>query len=106
MSVNNDQTRLKHMWQASHEIIQFTKAAKRDDLETDIKLLRAVCMSLGIIGEAANYVSEEFQRQHAEIIWGKIIGMRNFIIHQYFYVDNDIVWDTATQAVPTLIDQL
>ena len=101
-----DRVRLLHMQDAAREVILFTTGATRDSLVTDLKLVRALSMSIGIIGEAAVNVSPEFREANPGIPWRQIIGMRNFLIHAYFNSDLDILWNTATQAVPDLVVQL
>jgi uncharacterized protein with HEPN domain len=59
-----------------------------------------------IIGEAASRISEETQERLHEIPWRQIIGMRQWIVHRYERVDNAILWDTATQNLPTLIAEI
>jgi uncharacterized protein with HEPN domain len=59
-----------------------------------------------ISGEAARHVSAEFQREHPEVPWPAIIGMRHKIVHDYLSVDEDRVWRTATEELGELIDQL
>lgn len=106
MSSHDDKLRLRHMLDAAHEAMAFVADATREQLDTDIKLLRALSMSIGIIGEAASQVSTEFREAHPEIPWRQIIGMRNFLFHAYFQIDHDILWDTATVAVPELVEDL
>lgn len=57
---------------------------------------------LQIIGEAASAVSEDVRALAPDIPWPKIIGMRNVLVHGYFEIDTDIVWDAATRDVPAL----
>ena len=59
-----------------------------------------------MIGEAANTVSKETQAGHPEIPWRKMSGLRNRLIHGYFNVNLDIVWDTLRQDLPPLVEQL
>ncbi|MBI5561992.1 MAG: DUF86 domain-containing protein [Deltaproteobacteria bacterium] len=59
-----------------------------------------------IIGEAASKVSQETRDKYAAIPWIDIINMRNRLIHAYFDVDLDIVWDTAAKDIPLLIAEL
>ena len=66
----------------------------------------AVIQKLGIIGEAAGKVSPALRDQYAEVEWPKIVGMRNILVHSYFSVQLEIVWLTATQAVPVLREQV
>lgn len=106
MSANNPHVRLRHMLDAAREVVDFTTGRKRADLDTDQLLLRALSMSTGIIGEAASQLDDEFRQSYDSIPWRQIIGMRNFLFHEYFRVDPDILWQTVTRAVPPLIPQI
>jgi len=53
-----------------------------------------------ITGEAANGISMEFQKSHPSIPWKDIIAMRHLLVHQYFGIDKDEVWNTARQDLP------
>lgn len=101
-----DRLRLQHMLDFAKEAVAFTTQASRADLDRNLMLLRALSMSTGIIGEAASHISEGFRDAHPEIPWRKITTMRNFLFHEYFRVDPDILWNTATVSVPELIPQL
>lgn len=68
----------------------------------DETLTRAFIRSLEIIGEASKKVSPEFRESHPEIEWRAIAGLRDRLIHGYFGVDLDLVWDVVTQHVPRL----
>ena len=61
---------------------------------------------LEIIGEASRGISEEIRLAHLEIAWKKMTGMRDRLIHGYFDVNLDVVWETVTQDLPPLIAQL
>ena len=106
MSKSEDRLRLQHMLDAAQEIRQFTDDKSKQDLAEDILLLRAVSMSIGILGEAASRVSAEYKDVHPDIEWQPIIGMRNFLIHAYFKIDIEIIWDTITENIAPLITQL
>jgi uncharacterized protein with HEPN domain len=55
-----------------------------------------------IIGEAARNISEEFRGKHSRLPWGKMTGIRNKIIHEYFNINYAIVWDTVRDDLPGL----
>ena len=55
-----------------------------------------------LIGEAANGISERFRETHTKIPWKKIISMRHLLVHQYFGIDLDEVWNTAQKDLPEL----
>jgi len=66
----DDRIRLQHMLDAADAVAQFVTGHNRDQLETDIMLLRALSMSVGIIGEAASRVSDDYRNTHPEVPWG------------------------------------
>lgn len=68
----------------------------------DEVLQRACLRSLEVIGEAVKNLSEDFKADHIEIEWKKIAGMRDMLIHQYFGVDWQIVWDVLENKIPQL----
>lgn len=102
----SDRVRLRHMLDTAHEVVVFVAGETRESLDHDLKLVRALCMCIGIIGEAASNLSDELREQNPQIPWRQIIGMRNFLIHAYFSLDLDILWATATQSIPPLITEL
>lgn len=67
-------------------------------------LSRAVVRSLEIIGEASNKLNPDFKSDHPEIEWRKIISTRHKLIHDYFGVDYDIVWDIVSNKLLELLD--
>lgn len=68
----------------------------------DEKTKDAVVRNLEIIGEAANQVSKEIQHRYKEILWAQLIGLRHRLIHGYFVVDYDIVWEIISNELPGL----
>jgi uncharacterized protein with HEPN domain len=66
----------------------------------------AVVRQLEIIGEAARNISDEFREKHSTLPWGKMTGIRNKIIHEYFNVNFAIVWDTVQDDLPLLKNSL
>ncbi|MCC6612576.1 MAG: DUF86 domain-containing protein [Anaerolineae bacterium] len=102
----DDRLRLQHMLEAAREVQTFTQGRKREDLDTNKLLVRGLSMSTGIIGEAASHRAPERRDAHPEIPWRLIIGMRNVLIHEYFRVDLDLLWDTSVKSIPPLVTQL
>ena len=75
-------------------------------MEEDRMRLLAIVRLLEVIGEAANGVSEEFQREHPELPWQQMIATRNRLIHGYRDIDPDIVASIARTNLPTVIAAL
>ena len=92
---------LNHILEAIINIEDYVKnLTSSDDLIKDKKTRDAVLRSFQVIGEATNNLDENFLVSNTEIEWEKVIGMRNFIIHEYFGVDLEIVWDTIKDDLP------
>ena len=102
----DDSARLKHMLTAALKVQKFIKGRKLEDLDKDDMFLYALVRSIELIGEAANHISDDFKSKHPEILWNRIITMRNRLIHGYFKIDFDIVWDTVTTDISLLIEKL
>jgi uncharacterized protein with HEPN domain len=102
----DDLIRLRHMIDAAKEALSFAKNKARKDIYADRMLALSIVKSIEIIGEAASTVSKEFQKEPQEIPWANIIAMRNRLIHVYFDIDLDRVWDTITDDLPPLIAAL
>jgi len=69
-------------------------------------LIGALIKEFLVIGEAASKVSKETRDLLPHLEWTKIIGMRNWLIHAYFQIDLDTVWDTVRKDIPDLIREL
>ncbi len=102
----DDRIRLQHMLDAAVDACQFIAGQTPNQIETDKMRLFAIIRCIEIIGEAASDISAELRLQAPEIPWKNIIAMRNRLIHGYFDVDTQIVWQTVTTRLPTLIGQI
>ena len=69
-------------------------------------LYEATMWNLVLIGEAASKVPPEFKARHPEIPWRLITGARNVFVHQFWRIDNDIVWNIVKIHVPKLVGDL
>ena len=93
---------LSHILEAVKDIEDYIKdTSSVEDFIFDKKTHDAVLRSFQVIGEAANNLDENFIESNPNVEWEKVIGMRNFIIHEYFGVDLNIVWDTIKEDLPT-----
>jgi uncharacterized protein with HEPN domain len=77
-----------------------------EDFTSDLKTQDAVVRNLSIIGEAVNNISDEAKARNPEIPWNEIVGMRNKVIHEYFGVDEEILWKTVREDLPSFKKQL
>jgi uncharacterized protein with HEPN domain len=101
-----DAVRLRHMLDAAEEALAFAQGRSRADLDSDRKLVLALIKLVEILGEAAAKVSEQTRQQTPGIPWDAIVAMRNRLIHGYFDINLDIVWDTVTVDLPPLVTEL
>lgn len=101
-----DRIRLQHMIEATHVAQDFISGRVQADLSQDKMLLFAVVRAIEIIGEAAARVSPELRAAMPNIPWAAIIGMRNRVVHAYFSIDAEIVWNTVNTELPLLLPAL
>jgi len=102
----NDSVRLRHMLDAARKAMEFTQGHTRATLDTDEMLELALIRLLEIIGEAAKSISQDCRQSYPKIPWKQIAGTRDRLVHGYFDVDLDIVWEIVTADLPPLISQL
>jgi uncharacterized protein with HEPN domain len=94
------------MIEACESVQRFILDRRRLDFESDQMLLFAVVRAIEVLGEAASKVSEDTRSAFPEIPWPEITDMRNRLIHGYFDIDVDIVWNTASMEIPALLRDL
>ncbi len=87
-------------------ILSFAHGRKRTDLDRDRQFLSAVLREFEILGEAASQISDPTRKRFATFPWKEMIGMRNRLIHAYFDVDHDVVWNTIQAYLPMFKLQL
>jgi len=100
--VNRDEAFLRHIMDEIKFLNDQCKRLELHELIEDEVLKRACIRSLEIIGEAVKNLSESFKKKHPEVEWRKIAGLRDKLIHHYFGVDWDIVWDIIRNKIPEL----
>jgi uncharacterized protein with HEPN domain len=94
------------MLDAGREALGFAANRDRRDLDTDRMLVLALVKSIEIIGEAGARVSEEGRDATPDVPWPEIVGMRNRLVHAYFEVNLDVVWETVRKDLPSLVTAL
>ena len=72
----------------------------------DKKTIDAAVRNLEIIGEAANHIPQEVRDTYSQVPWEKMVSMRNKVMHEYFGVDVEILWETITEDLPILKQQI
>jgi len=101
-----DAVRVRHILDAARQATRLAAGRSRVDLDTDVTLNLSLVRLLEIIGEAAQGVTPTCREAYPDVPWHKMAGMRNRLIHAYFDVNLDVVWQTVTQDLPPLIERL
>lgn len=97
---------LNDISEAITDVASFIEGMNYKEFLLDRKTFHAVVRSIEIIGEAAKQVPKSVRDKAPDIPWKEIVGMRNKIAHEYFGIDNKIVWDTAKRYLPKLRRQM
>ena len=106
MSKRNYTLYLKDMLDACEVILGFVKGKRKGELKRNRMLRDALIRNLETIGECSKQVPLSIRRKYAGIEWKKIAGLRDILVHQYFKVDLDILWDVVKTKVPELRKKL
>lgn len=102
----DDRWRLIHMAEACEQALAFVAGRDRADLDEDAMLRMALARVIEIVGEAASKVSPPGRAELPEVPWPEIVGMRHRIVHAYFDLNLDVLWNTVSLALPDLLAQL
>ena len=97
---------LNDIRQAIDRIEQYIKNLSFDAFSDDQKSVDAVVRNLEIIGEAANRLPDEFKEKYLEIEWYKVVGLRHRIVHEYFGIDLEIIWQILQKDLSELRQKL
>lgn len=97
---------LKHIVDEISFLLESTEDLNYDSFLESEMYTRAFSRSFEIIGEAVKNLSEEFREAHSDIEWKKMAGIRDKIIHNYFNVDYDIIWDAIKNKLPAIKEKI
>ena len=100
--MERDEVYLRHIRDAIAAIEEYASGVAFDAFSRNRLLQDGVIRELEIIGEAAKNVSAEFREANSDVPWRDIAGMRDKLIHEYFGVDMEAVWNTVVQDIPEL----
>lgn len=106
MSKRNDTAVIQDIKEAIDRIISYTSQIEYKDFLQDYKTQDAVIRNIEILGEAAKLLSDKAKEKYPDITWKDIAGTRDKLIHDYFGVNIDIVWNIAKNEIPLLSTQL
>ncbi|MEM0171820.1 MAG: DUF86 domain-containing protein [Conexivisphaerales archaeon] len=93
--MRKDEAYLRHILDAISKIEKFTEGVTKEIFFENVEKQYAVLRALEIIGEATKNLSRELKKKHREVPWKDIAGMRDKLIHEYFGVNLELVWETS-----------
>jgi uncharacterized protein with HEPN domain len=101
-----DDQRLLHIEEAIAEIESYTKGIDILEFKSNSMIRFASIKQMEIIGEAARYVTEETRSKYPDIEWKEITGLRNILVHEYFGIDSNLIWQIIETDIPDLKKKL
>ena len=106
MSPRAWQERLEDILSCARNIRDFTEGMTLETFLDDPRTIRAVAYEFTTMGEATRAVPPEIQKQYPDVPWGKMQGIRNVLVHEYFRLDEEILWQSSQEDIPPLIAAL
>ena len=91
---------------AARDAREFVAGLTLQQFRTDKRTHSAVCLKLETIGEAARALTQEFKSAHAAVPWADIVGLRHRIVHEYFRLDLNIIWQIVESELPQLLARI
>jgi uncharacterized protein with HEPN domain len=93
---------LRDIAEAMEAIEKFVEGMEIDNFMQDDKTASAVIRKFEIIGEAAKGISDNIKQRYPQVPWKEMAGMRDKLIHSYFQVNYEIVWQTIKNRIPSI----
>lgn len=93
---------LKDIADAITRIEEYTKGLALTDFKANKLKQDGVIRNLIVIGEAAKMIPDNVKTESKDIDWNKIVGLRDIVVHQYFSIDVDLIWNIVTDNIPVL----
>ncbi len=97
---------LEDMLICCNKALDYTRGLELPDFLANAMMYDAVVRNLEILGEAAKNIPDEIRRQHPQVEWRKIAGLRDVLAHAYFGLEDETLWDIVRNKLPVLRLQL
>lgn len=97
---------VRHILDCIKSIERFSQGLSKEDFKKNDLKQSAILRKIEIIGEAVKNLPDSFRKEHSSAEWKKITGTRDRLIHQYFGVDLDLMWDVLKNELPKLKKQI
>lgn len=104
--MNRDDAYVVDMRVAAVRARRFVAGMTREEFERSEVHQEAVVRMLQVLGEAARKVSDATKLAHPEVPWKLVVGMRHILVHEYFRIDQRVVWDTVQADLPDVLRAL
>ena len=102
----NDRNRLEHIYNAIVTIEEYANGKVYEDIVSDKILRHALTWNIQVIGEESNKLSKEFIGAHPATNWRGVIGMRHVLVHDYYQIDEEGLWNVIEVDIPVLKTQI
>ena len=97
---------LEDIQNSIRKIENYTRDSGFDKFSKDEQMIDAVVRNISIIGEAVKNIPKEIKAKSPNVAWNEIKGMRNKVVHEYFGIDEEILWKTVKDDLPTFKKQI
>ena len=104
--MDRDKTYLLDILNSAELIDDYVAGIKRDTFLDITEMQDAVIRRLEIIGEASRRISDQFKKKHPDLPWKEMLGLRNFVIHEYEGINLKVIWDTVKNDLPKVVEKL
>ena len=98
--------RVRDILDAVRAIERYTEGMTFEEFAADARTIDAVVRNLMTIGESTRWIPEPIKDAHREVPWRTLRGVRNVVVHEYFGVDSEILWETVRGDLPPLAPKL
>ena len=93
---------IEHILESIELIKRYTEGRSLEEFLNDVQFQDSVIRRLEIIGEAVKNIPDDIKKEHPEIPWKEIAGMRDIVVHGYFGIDLELTWRTVERDIPEL----